>query len=178
MAPAAYTRTVLRTVLPTVPRTVLRTGILAFCVVLFGAQAAMIADAHLRHDRRFGWQMFPETTRFRASLWRELADGSRVAAPHGRWVLETPEGRRQFLWRDQVRDWRLDDLDRMRQAKVSLDATLLYARAALDHVADRIPEDRETVRLHLVVEWEKADGTRGTTELASKRRIHAGDSAP
>lgn len=160
------------------PASYRRIAILAFCVVLFGAQAGMIAAAHVRNDRRFGWQMFPETTRFRASLWREIAGGGRVAAPYGRWVLDTPEGRRQFLWRDHVRDWRLESLDRMRQAKVSLDSTLLYAKGALDHVAARIPEDRETVRLHLVVDWEKADGTRGTTELSSPPRIGAGDSAP
>ena len=160
------------------PAAIRRLSILGFCAVLFGAQAAMTVDAHLRRDRRFGWQMFSETTRFRAVLWRELADGRRRPTQRGRWVVETPQGRRVFLWRDHVREWRLDDLERSRQAKVSLDATLLYAQRALDWVAARIPEDRETVRLVLVVDWEKADGTRGVTELASRPRDLAPEAPP
>lgn len=145
---------------------------MVFCAVFFGAQLASIALSHARGDRRFSYQMFAENSYFHATLWRELADGTRVRTGAGSWTVIAADGRTVgYRWPTFVRDFNLAVLDRRVRARTGIGVTLAYLDHALDYVAERIPEDRETVRLVMVVRIEKAGGERREVELASRTRV-------
>ena len=146
-------------------------AIVAFFAVFFGGQIALVSASHVRGDRLFGYQMFAETTYFHAKLHRVLADGTRVHAPHGAWQAKGADGRRrQFRWQKQVRDFKLDVLDRRQRAKVGIGLTLKFFRQALAHVAERLSDDAETRRLELDVTYWTADGREHHVTLASPDR--------
>lgn len=148
-----------------------RIAIAGFCAVFFLAQLVSIAVSHARGDRRFSYQMFAENSYFEATLWRELADGTRVRTRGGSWSVQAADGRAvAYRWPHFVRDFNLGDLDRRTRARTGIGVTLAYFDHALDYVARRIPEDRETVRLVLTVEYVKAGGERNAVELTSERR--------
>lgn len=139
--------------------------------MFFGGQIVLVAASHARGDKLFGYQMFAETTYFEAKLHRVLADGRRVHAPRGSWQAKGADGRRrQFRWQHQVRDFKLDALDRRQRAKISIATTLKFFRLALVHVAEHIPDDAETLRLELDVEYRTADGKSHAVTLASPAR--------
>ncbi len=145
-------------------------GKLAFAALFFGAQALLVVRSHASGDPRFGYRMFAETTFFHARLYREV-NGALVHAPGGSWIADgTPPVPVQ--WTSEVRDFRLSPLDTRHRAKIGLVTTLTFAQEALDWMLPRIPAaDRETAKLVLVVEWQRADGSKGTTTLESARRL-------
>lgn len=148
-----------------------RPAITAFFAVFFGGQIALVSASHMRGDKLFGYQMFAETTYFHATLHRVTVDGSRVPAPHGAWTAKGRDGRRrQFRWQSQVRDFKLDVLERRQRAKISIATTLKFFRLALAHVAANLPDDAETVRLELDVRYWTADGQTHNVTLASPDR--------
>lgn len=73
--------------------------------------------------------------------------------------------------RHLIVDFKLDVLDRRQRAKISIATTLKFFREALAHVAERIPDDAETVRLELDVEYWTADGKTHHVTLASPDRV-------
>ena len=118
--------------------------ILAFAAAYALVQVALITCAHFREDKAFGFQMFAESSRFTARLYRELRDGRIVAAAAGAWTVSAPGGRTVMCaWDDHVRDFRLGRLEGWRRAKTGLAVTLRYLERALEYVGSMTPEDRE-----------------------------------
>ena len=151
-----------------------RHAILAFVAVFFGAQLALVTASYFRGDRLGGYQMFAETTFFNARLYRVTHDGRRVLARGGQWTILSPTGtQKSYRWGAFVDDFRLDRLEDRTRAKIGIDVTLKFFQAALDHVARRIPEDRETLRLEMVVEYDTASGKHHEVTLKSLDRVEA-----
>ena len=151
-----------------------RVAILGFCTVFFGGQVAVIAGSYVRGDRLGGYQMFAETTYFTARLYRVTAEGKRELARGGAWrARDSAGGNLTYHWGRLVDDFKLDRLERRTRAKIGIGTTLKFFQDALDYVAIHIPEDRETSRLELVVEYETASGKRGEARLTSPVRPEA-----
>lgn len=149
-----------------------RAAVLAFSAVFFGGQAALIVASYVRGDRLFGYQMFAESTFFTAHLFRVTADGRREHLPSGTWAARDGEGKvHRYRWSAFVDDFRLDRLERRTRAKIGIEVTLKFFGAALDYVAERIPDDGETDRLELVVEYETAGGEKREVRLRSRARL-------
>lgn len=153
-------------------RTIRQFGILAFCAVYLSIQVFFIIRAHFDEvDRRFGFWMFAESSRFKAELYRQLKDGRLVKTANGRWSVRTADGASvSYSWDRYVRDFRLFDLERLKRAKVGMGVTLKYLHGALHYVAARIPEDRETVKLVLKVQYRNAGGPWQYATLESNSR--------
>ena len=150
-----------------------RALITAFCAVFFGAQIAMVAWSYVRKDRLFGYQMFAESTFFRAQLHRVLRDGTRVHAVGGSWTARGADGqRRTHSWHTRVRDFRLDHLDQSRptRAKIGIEVTLKFFQMALDDLATHARDDVETRRFEIDVEYTLASGVKKTVTLSSRDR--------
>ena len=146
-------------------------AILGFATLYLAFQLSMIHGAHGREDKRFGFWMFAESTDFEAALVRELSSGERIRAPQGTWTVQNDGGAETtYRWGAFVREFHLGYLDQVVHAKTGIHVTLKYLREALDYVSERIPEDHETVRLHLVVRYSKAGGPVEEIVLSSKRR--------
>jgi hypothetical protein len=141
-------------------------------IVYFGVTMTLWTRAQTSTDKRYGWQMFSQSSRYHPELVRVLKDGSRVNTDNGRWTAYGPDGvvRSEFDWDDHVKDFRLDKLGSWKRAKGSLERTLKFQGRALSYVADHIPEDAETVQLVMEVEYRKAGGPLQTIELLSKKR--------
>jgi hypothetical protein len=153
------------------PLAVLRPyAILVFCSVYVLIQAGFIIKAHFNPDKRFGFWMFAETSRYQAQLYRQLRDGRVVKTPNGRWAVQTEAGRQVYAWNRFVRDFGLYNLERWKRAKVGFAVTLKYLQYALDYVIDHIPADRETVKLVLRIQYRKAQGPWQQTTLESRTR--------
>ena len=156
-----------------------RHAIVAFAACFFGGQLALVAWSYVRGDRLGGYQMFAETTFFDARLYRVTADGRRVFAKGGQWSAANATGATKgYRWGAFVDDFRLDKLETRTRAKIGIDVTLKFFQAALDHVARSIPDDRETLRLEMVVEYDTASGRHHETTLTSIERREAKANAP
>ncbi|HKQ40252.1 MAG TPA: hypothetical protein VJ063_19420 [Verrucomicrobiae bacterium] len=145
--------------------------ILLFCVAYLGLQVFLIVRAHFVSSKHFGFWMFPESTYFKATLTRVLADGREVATSTGAWAVRTQSGNVEYDWSNFVQSYRLDRLGTWERAKGTFDDTVKYFQAALDYVAERIPEDRATKHLVLRVDYERAGDVVKTLVLASKERL-------
>ena len=146
-------------------------AILAFAAAYLGCQLSMIYAAHRRGDKRFGFWMFAESATFRLELIRELGDGEPVRAVRGTWAVQRPGGAdTSYRWGTFVKDFPLADVDTPVRSMVGMYVTLEYLQEALNYVIARIPDDHETVRLHLVVRYSKAGGPVKEVVLSSKRR--------
>lgn len=151
-----------------------RAAILAFVACFFGGQLALVVASYFRGDRLGGYQMFAETTFFHARLYQVTADGRRVAARGGSWTAADASGaRKTYRWGAVVDDFRLDRLETRTRAKIGIDVTLKFFQAALDHVARSIPDDRETLRLEMIVEYDTASGRHHEKTLVSVSRPEA-----
>ena len=145
--------------------------IILFCAVYLGFQAFMIVRGHFVSSKHFAFWMFPESTYFKARLTRILADGREVITSDGGWAVPTQAGLVEYDWRDFVQGYRMDRFGTWERSKGTFDDTLKYFQAALDYVAERIPEDRSTHHLVLTIEYEKAGKPVETIVLASKPRL-------
>jgi len=145
--------------------------ILLFCAVYLGLQLFLIVRAHYLPSKHFAFWMFPESTYFKATLTRVLADGREVITSDGAWAVRTDYGNVDYYWGDFVQSYRLDVLGRWERSKGTFDDTLKYFQGALDYVADRIPEDRVTKHLVLTIDYERAGDVVKTLVLASKARL-------
>jgi len=145
--------------------------ILTFSGAYLGLQIFLIINAHFQTDKRFGFWMFAESSRYRAILYRELGDGTWEWARYGQWTTPVPGNRMlTYHWDYFVRDFRLNGLDRWKRAKTGFGVTTNYLHRALDYVAEHTPNDRETVRLILKLEYRIAGGPEQEAILMSRVR--------
>jgi hypothetical protein len=129
-----------------------RTRIVARRVVVLGVvllQLGLIARGYWSDHKEFAFQMFPESSTWRASVVRVTADGRRVP-------VEQPwAGSR---WDALVRDRGLRYPATRHHADAGLANQLAVLDAALDWVAANTPRDRETRYIEArVTAWHNAD---------------------
>jgi hypothetical protein len=121
--------------------------VVVLAVVLL--QLFFVARGYWADHKEFAFQMFPESSTWRASLFRVTADGERVPIDRP-WF--------GYRWEDMVRDRGLSYPQYRHHADAGLDNQLAFLRAALDWVADNTPRDHETRYLEArVTAWHDAD---------------------
>ena len=113
-------------------RRVLALGIVA-------AQVFFVVRAYSAEQAFFGFQMFPESSDWQATVERELPDGRRVDVRD-----EWPGG---YVWGDLVVGRGLQHPFGRHHATAGLDSTLHFFEKSLQWVAVNTPDDTETVRL-------------------------------
>ena len=119
-------------------RRVARRAIVAGVVAL---QLTTVVRGYDDPHRVFAFQMFPESSRWQADIWR--VDGSGARTPINQdW---------EYRWSDLVRGRGLTNPFVEHHADAGLDGQLAFFQAALDWVADNTPEDRDTVYLEAEV---------------------------
>jgi hypothetical protein len=127
-------------------------------------QVALIARAYWSDHKQFGFQMFPESSTWRADVVRVTADGRRVP------ISQPWSG---YRWEELVQDRGLKYPSVRHHADAGLDNQLAFLDAALDWVADNTPRDAETQYLEATVtSWHNDDSPEtevmrsGTREVA------------
>ncbi len=108
-------------------------------IAIVALQLALIVRAYSAPIDTFGFQMFPESSQWRADVYRILADGRRVS------IREPWPG--GYRWDQLVEARGLGVVSVLHHADAGLEATVWLFDAALDWVAENTPEDRETVQL-------------------------------
>jgi hypothetical protein len=135
--------------------------VVVLAVVLF--QLGLVARGYWADHKEFAFQMFPESSTWRASVVRVTADGRRVP-------VEVPWS--GYRWEDLVRTRGLSYPAVRHHADVGLDNQLAFLRAALDWVAGNTPRDRETRYLEArVTSWHNDDAP--TVEVFRSRTREA-----
>ena len=115
-------------------------------------QVGLIARGYWSDHKEFAFQMFPESSTWRANVVRVSADGRRIPIERG-W-----DG---YRWEALVRDRGLSYPATRHHADAGLDNQLAFLAAALDWVASHTPRDRETRYLQATVtSWHNADPPR------------------
>lgn len=113
------------------------------------AQLFFVARGYWSDHKQFGFQMFPESSTWRADVVRVTADGQRVP-------IEVPwDG---YRWDALVRTRGLSYPSYRHHADSGLDNQLAFLRAALNWVAGNTPRDRDTRYLEArVTAWHNDD---------------------
>ena len=121
--------------------------VVVLAVVLL--QLGFIARGYWSDHKEFAFQMFPESSTWRASIVRVTDDGRRVP-------IEAPWS--GYRWEELVQTRGLSYPAVRHHADAGLDNQLAFLSAALDWVADNTPRDRETRYLEATVtSWHNAD---------------------
>lgn len=131
---------------PSRRRRLLRRIFIASVVV---AQLTMIVVAYDSDHKTFGFQMFPESSRWSADIVRVQVDGNRVSV-HDDW---------EYVWADLVHGRGLANPSVEHHADSGMRNQLGYLRGAIDWVADNTPDDEATRYLEAVVTY--TDNGRG-----------------
>ena len=140
-------------------KVVARRTVVVAVVVL---QLALVARAD---HNEFAFQMFPESSTWRADVVRVTADGRRIPIDRS-WS--------GYRWDELVRTRGLSYPWIRHHADAGLDNQLAFLAAALDWVASNTPRDRETRYLEArVTAWHNADPPR-VEVLRSDMRKDAG----
>ena len=130
-------------------RVVVRRVVVVAVVVL---QLGLVARGYWSDHKEFAFQMFPESSTWRADVVRVTADGRRVP-------VELPWA--GYSWDELVRDRGLSYPSIRHHADAGLDNQVAFLDASLDWVADNTPRDRETRYLEATVtSWHNADPPR------------------
>jgi hypothetical protein len=130
-------------------RVVVRRVIVVAVVVV---QLGLVARGYWSDHKQFAFQMFPESSTWRATVVRVTADGRRVP-------IERPWY--GYGWDELVRDRGVSFPSIRHHADAGLDNQLAFLEAALDWVASNTPRDRETRYLEATVtSWHNADPPR------------------
>jgi hypothetical protein len=128
-------------------------------------QVGLVARGYWSDHKEFAFQMFPESSTWRADVVRVTADGRRVP-------VELPWA--GYRWDELVQARGLRYPAVRHHADAGLDNQLAFLDAALDWVADNTPRDRETRYLEATVtSWHNADRPRAEV-LRSRAREGAG----
>jgi hypothetical protein len=128
-------------------------------------QLALVARGYWSDHKEFAFQMFPESSTWRADVVRVTDDGRRVP-------VEVPWS--GYRWDELVQDRGLSYPSIRHHADAGLDNQLAFLDAALDWVAGNTPRDRETRYLEATVtSWHNADRPR-VEVLRSRVREGAG----
>jgi hypothetical protein len=143
-------------------RVVARRVVVMTVVVL---QLGLVARGYWSDHKEFAFQMFPESSTWRADVVRVTADGRHVP-------IERPWS--GYRWDQLVQDRGLSYPQVRHHADAGLDNQLAFLEAALDWVADNTPRDGETRYLEATVtSWHNADPRR-VEVLRSEVREEAG----
>jgi hypothetical protein len=129
--------------------------VIARRVVVIGVlllQLALIARGYWADHKEFAFQMFPESSTWRADVVRVTADGRRVP-------IEQPWA--GYSWDELVPGRGLSYPAVRHHADAGLDNQLAFLESALDWVALNTPRDRETRYLEArVTAWHNDDPPR------------------
>lgn len=128
-------------------------------------QVALVIRAYGAPQDVFGFQMFPESSTWRAEIVRVTADGRRVDVAE-----EWPGG---YRWGDLVGFRGLDTPALDQHATAGIDSTLDFLGKALDFAATHTPADTETLRLEATVVYRRNGRPAQVVVLASKDRPEA-----
>jgi hypothetical protein len=124
--------------------------VVVLAVVL--VQLGLVARGYLSDHKEFAFQMFPESSTWRADVVRVTADGRRLPVDRS-WS--------GYRWDDLVQDRGLRYPSIRHHADAGLDNQLAFLEAALDWVARNTPRDRETRYLEArVTSWHNTDSPR------------------
>lgn len=127
-------------------RVVGRRLVVALVVV---AQLGLVARGYWSDHKEFAFQMFPESSTWRADIARVEADGERVP------ITEPWAG---YRWGDLVDGRGLDRPDVRHHADAGADNQLAFLDSALDWVASHTPRDDRTLYLEATVTvWHNTD---------------------
>jgi hypothetical protein len=128
-------------------------------------QLGFVVRGYSSDHKPFAFQMFPESSTWRADIVRVAADGRRIPIERA-WS--------GYRWDDLMPQIGLRDPWVRHHADAGLANQLAFLRSALDWVADNTPRDRETRYLEATVtSWHNADPPR-TEVFRSHRREGAG----
>ena len=134
-------------------------------VAVVVVQLGLVARGYWADHKEFAFQMFPESSTWRAEIVRVTAHGQRVP-------IEAPWS--GYRWEELVPDRGLAYPSIRHHADAGLDNQLAFLGAALDWVADNTPRDRETRYLEArVTSWHNADAPK-VEVLRSGEREAAG----
>ena len=115
-------------------------------------QLGFVGRGYWSDHKEFAFQMFPESSTWRADVVRVTADGRRV--PVG-----VPWS--GYRWDELVPNVGLRNPSSRHHANAGLDNQLAFLDSALDWVARNTPHDRETRYLEATVtSWHNADSPR------------------
>jgi hypothetical protein len=121
-------------------------------VAVVVVQLALIARGYWSDHKEFAFQMFPESSTWRADVVRVTGDGRRVP-------VEQPWS--GYRWDELVQTRGLSHPAVRHHADSGLDNQLAFLDEALDWVADNTPRDRETRYLEArVTAWHNDDPPR------------------
>jgi hypothetical protein len=130
--------------------TVLGRRVVVVAVVV--VQLVLVARGYWADHKEFAFQMFPESSTWRADVVRVTADGRRLPVEAG-WA--------GYRWDELVQDRGLRYPAVRHHADAGLDNQLAFLDAALDWVAANTPRDRETRYLEAeVTAWHNDDPAR------------------
>jgi len=115
-------------------------------------QLGFVARGYWSDHKEFAFQMFPESSTWRADVVRVTADGRRIP-------IERPWS--GYRWDELVPKRGLRYPSIRHDASAGLDNQLAFLESALDWVASNTPRDRETRYLEATVtSWRNADPPR------------------
>jgi hypothetical protein len=135
----------------------------AIVVAVLAAQAFFVARGYWAPHKEFAFQMFPESSTWRADIVRVTTDGRRVP------VAEPWDG---YRWAALVPSRGLADPSARSHADAGIDNQVAYLDAALDYVAAHTPRDRETRYLEATVTaWHDADPPRTIVLRSADRTV-------
>jgi hypothetical protein len=121
-------------------------------LVVVAAQLFFVARGYWSDHRQFAFQMFPESSTWRADVVRVTASGERVP-------VELPWA--GYRWDELVRTRGLSDPGVRHHADSGLRNQLAFLDAALDWVAAHTPRDHDTRYLEArVTAWHNDDPPR------------------
>jgi hypothetical protein len=133
----------------------------AIVVAVVAAQLFFVARAYWAPHKEFGFQMFPESSTWRADVVRVTADGRRVP------IADPWDG---YQWAQLVPGRGLAYPGTRHHADAGLDNQLAFLDAALDYVADHTPADHDTRYLEATVTAWYNDDPPHTVVLRSRER--------
>jgi hypothetical protein len=121
-------------------------------VAVVGLQLALVARGYWADHKEFAFQMFPESSTWRADVVRVTADGRRVPIKHA-WA--------GYRWDEMVPNRGLAYPSVRHHADAGLDNQLAFLEESLDWVAHNTPRDGETRYLEArVTSWHNDDPPR------------------
>ncbi len=118
-------------------------------VAVVAAQLILVVRAYDSDHKEFGFQMFPESSRWQAEIVRVQVDGTRTPVDDG-W---------EYRWSDLVRGRGLTNPSIDQHADSGLRNQLGHLQGALDWVARNTPADTATRYLEATVTY--TDNGRG-----------------
>jgi hypothetical protein len=125
------------------------------------AQIGLVARGYWSDHKEFAFQMFPESSTWRADIVRVTSTGRRVP-------IEEPWS--GYTWGGLVRGRGLGVPWVEHHADAGIDNQLAFLDAALDYVAEHTPDDLETVRLEAIVTYRHNGDQPATVVLRSLER--------